>query len=174
MLYSGYLVLLLKHQVEYVLETNFPNEPMDIIFQKRKNKNFYTVYWDVSLSIQENKMIWSVTLKLKNGQRPVTRHEPMFLDAVETSSKILGSLADRVRPVKPRSNLSPRPLTPRKRGRGRNVEASQRKSPRLTGHGSPREVESDTDYQPDLADRDGSDVESQTIHPEEDYYAVSD
>jgi hypothetical protein len=114
-------------------------------------------------------MIWSVMLKLKNGQRPVKTHAPLFLDAMETSSNILGSLADRVRPVKPRSNLSPRPLTPRKRGRGGNADMSQRKSSRLTPQHSPREVESDTEYRPDLVDGDESDVESQTIPPEEDY-----
>jgi hypothetical protein len=119
-------------------------------------------------------MIWSVTLKLKNGQRPVKKHEPLFLDAIETGSKILGSLADRVRPVKPRSNLSPRPLTPRKRGSGENADTSQRKSLRLTRHHSPREVESDTEYRPDLVEGGESDVESQTIPPEEDYYDVSD
>lgn len=174
MLLLDLLILLLISQPEYVLETDFPNEPMDKIFQKRKNKNFYTVYWDVSLNIQDNDMIWSVMLKLKNGQRPVTKHEPLFLDAMETSSKILGSLADRVRPVEPRSNLSPRPLTPKKRGRGENACTSQRKSSRLTQHQSPREVESDTECRPDLADGDESDANSQTILPEEDCYDVSD
>jgi hypothetical protein len=147
---------------------------MDEIFQRRQNKNFYTVYWNVSLNIQESQMIWSVTLKLKNGHQHVTIYKPRFLDAMETSSKILGSLADRVRPVKPRSDLSPKPVTPRKRGSGGNAGSSRRKSSRVAGHYSPREVESDTEFQPDVADVDESDMESQTIPPEEDYYGVSD
>lgn len=165
------------HHVEYVLETDFPDEPMDKIFQRRKNKNFYTVYWNVSLNIEENHMIWSVMLKLKDGQRPVTTHKPVFSDAMETSSKILGSLADRVRPFKPRSNLSPRPLTPRKRGRGGSaVDRSQRKSSRLTRRHSPLEVEveSDAEYRPESADDDEADAKSQTAFPEEDIYGVSD
>jgi hypothetical protein len=162
------------HKIEYVLETEFPRNSMDEIFERKKNKNFYTVYWDVSLNIQDNNMIWSVMLKLKNGQRPVTKHEPLFLDAVETSSKILGSLADRVRPIQPRSNLSPRPLTPRKRGRGGRVDKSKRKSSRLARQHSPREVGSDTEYQPESAEAGESDMESQTIIPEEDLYDAFD
>ena len=119
-------------------------------------------------------MIWSVTLKLKNGQQHVTIHKPLFLDAMETSSKILGSLADRVRPVKPRSDLSPKPVTPRKRGRSANAEMSRRKSSRLTRRYSPGQVESDANFQPSLVDGDESDMESQTLLPEEDYYGVSD
>ena len=119
-------------------------------------------------------MIWSVTLKLKNGQQPVTIYEPVFLDAMETSSKILGSLADRVRPVKPRSDLSPKPVTPKKRGRYGNAEKSRRKSSRLARRCSPRQVESDADFQPGLVGGDESDMESRTILPEEEDYGVSD
>lgn len=97
-------------------------------------------------------MIWSVTLKLKNGQQHVTIHKPRFLDATETSSKILGSLAERVQPVKPISELGPKPVTPRKRGRGGKAELSRRKSSRLGGHQSPREVESDADFEPNFLD----------------------
>jgi hypothetical protein len=170
----NFLILLLIQQSEYKLNTRFPDAPMDDIFQRRQNKNFYTVYWNVSLNIQENQMIWSVTLKLANGQQHVTIHKPRFLDAMETSSKILGSLADRVRPVKPRSDLPPKPVTPRKREGGGNAGISRRKSSRLSGYHSPREVECDTDFQPFLVDGDESDAESRSMSPEEDYYEVSD
>ena len=80
-------------------------------------------------------MIWSVILRSKAGSKIVTTHIPLFLDAVETKTKILGSLASRWAkpPVKPTSQFARLPVFSRKRGQRGGTEQPRRKSLRLAG-----------------------------------------
>jgi hypothetical protein len=173
---SPIFLSLLIQDTEYYIITDFPKGPIDKLFEKRENKNSYTIYWDVSLNIKENEMIWSVIFKLKNGQHKAkTRKDTRKLKDEGNPTKIFGSLASRFNgPVKPRSELDPQPVTPRKRGRNGNTPPSRRKSSRLAGRPSPHLSESDDEYQPAGFDKDTSDDESQIVLPEEDYYGLSD
>jgi hypothetical protein len=147
---------------------------MDEMFEKRENKKSYTVYWDVSLNIQANKMTWSVILKRKDGAQIVKTHSPRFFEAKADRTKILGSLAYRFKgPVKPRSELNHQPATPRKRGRGGNAPSPRGKSSRLEDRLSPRASESDGEFLPAGSDGDTSGDESRTVLPEEDCYGLA-
>jgi hypothetical protein len=88
----------LKFRLEYRIATDISHLSKDEKFETvetLKGTSFYTVYWDVSLSIKHNEMIWSVILRPKAGPKIVTTHTPLFLDAVENKIKILGSLVSR-------------------------------------------------------------------------------
>jgi hypothetical protein len=77
-------------------------------------------------------MIWSTILKTTTGKNITQTHSPLFFDAVETRSKILGSLASRWAkgPIKPTSEFGRQPVISRKRARRKEPEPPSRKSTR--------------------------------------------
>ncbi len=77
-------------------------------------------------------MIWTVILKPEFGEQVVTTHSPIFLDTVESNTRILGSLASRWAkgPVRPISQFAGQPLFSRKRRQG--FDHPVRKSTRLS------------------------------------------
>lgn len=132
------------------------------MFERRQNKNYYIAHYDLSLNIRENnRMLWSVILKLKDGKRDVKPPQVRLLDTEEKETEILGSLVYRWAngPVKPRSQFDQKPITPRKRRRPRKAEQSHRKSPRVTGHHSPRSTVYHAEYQSASDDEDVSHID---------------
>jgi hypothetical protein len=57
-------------------------------------------------------MVWSVILKLETGENRISTHPTISLDAEESKTKILGSLASRWAkgPVKPTSKFPQEPI----------------------------------------------------------------
>ena len=110
--------------------------PKEQHFQRRERpggKKHYIVYWDVSLAIQHNEMIWSVILKTKTGHEIVTTHSPLSLKAEENKTRILGSLASRWAkgPVKPTSRFGRKPVFSKKRTIDEETGQERRKSSRI-------------------------------------------
>jgi hypothetical protein len=84
-------------------------------------------------------MVWSVILKLETGENRISTHPTISLDAEESKTKILGSLASRWAkgPVKPTSKFPQEPIFSRKRPRT-TADAGNptRKSSRLAARSS--------------------------------------
>ncbi len=110
-------------------------------------------------------MNWSVTLKTETGKKVVTPHPTLTLDAVETKSKILGSLASRWTkgPVRPTSDFPRPPMFSKKRTRQEEKQVQpSRKSTRLAARKSIGGTAAPLDYVPEVYEH-GSDDDDDNI-----------